>query len=172
MQFKLNGVGYNLQAESKDNNRVTYTLMKILIQNADLDLSKATRKFNKLYPDDATTSQNLSNKLYRDSLRVTEFFKLLNALGYVVSFDFAEKETFKPVLSESKDETKLSALLKEGFTDCKSKNYTGIVITGAKAQEAAEFIESNLTDGMTETQELYLLISANHRFGVDCKPVI
>lgn len=173
MQVKINGYGYDLTAENNEDSKVTYALLKLLIKNADLDLAKATRKFNKLYPDEKTTSQNLSNKLYRDSLRVTEFLKLLNALGYIISFDSVDRADVKPLASEIKEDKKLTDLLIEGYADCQSINFDTIIIAGARATEAAQWIADNLNTfkEMDETQEIMLLIAANREFKVNCKPI-
>lgn len=179
MQFKINDRLYDLNSLTPDgDDKVTYHLIKLLIQEADSDLSKTTRKFNKLFPDEKTTSQNLSNKLYRDSLRVTQFLKLLSALGYTLSFDivkddFAKVEDTQPITPAIKDDKKFSDLLIEGYADCKSINFDSIIIAGARASEAAQWIAENLDTfkEMDETQEIMLLIAANREFKVNCKPV-
>jgi len=179
MQFKINDRLYNLNSLTPEgDDKTTYQLMKVLIQEADTDLSKTTRKFNKLFPDEKTTSQNLSNKLYRDSLRVTQFLKLLSAMGYTLSFDLV-KDDFKkvdepePITPHIKDDVKFSDLLIEGYADCKSINFDSIIIAGARASEAARWITENLDTfkEMDETQEIMVLIAANREFKVNCKPV-
>ena len=69
MQFKINDRLYDLNSLTPDgDDKITYHLIKLLIQEADSDLSKTTRKFNKLFPDEKTTSQNLSNKFNNNLL--------------------------------------------------------------------------------------------------------
>ena len=136
--------------EYEGNDTFSYMLFKWLIKEAGLNLKTAVEKFNAAYPDEQTTPQNISNKLTRDSMKLNEFVKFAEVFGFTIYFD---------------DE-----LLAEGFTAVNSINFKTVIIAGANAEKAAEYIESNLFDGMSEPEELLLMVNAKKEFGVDCKP--
>lgn len=154
------------------NDSFSSVLFKWLVREAGLNLKKAVDKFNEAYPELKTTPQNISNKLTRDSMKLNEFLKFAEICGYTVYFDDGTLH-WQP---EQKKDIKLDKtyydLLIEGFTSCKSINFKSVIIAGANAQTAAEWIESNLIDGMSEPEELLLLVSAKNDFNVDCKPVV
>lgn len=159
--------------EYEGNDTFSYMLFKWLIKEAGLNLKTAVEKFNAAYPDEQTTPQNISNKLTRDSMKLNEFMKFAEVFGFTIYFDDGKIPMNQP---EPKKDLKPNQtyyeLLIEGFTSCKSINYKAVIIAGANAQAAAEWIESNLTEGISEPEELLLLVSAKQEFNVDCKPVI
>lgn len=169
MQFRINQRIYDFQPNNKEQEtKLTYHLIKALLSEINLDLAKATRKFNKDYPDAKTTSQNLSNKLYRDSLRVTEFFKLLDSLGYMISFDYGTNTNDFVSLNKEKS---LHDLIVAGFADCESINFKSIIIVGANAKQAAQWYKDNLHSDMKELEETMLMLDTNRRFEVKCNPI-
>lgn len=159
--------------EYEGNDTFSYMLFKWLIKEAGLNLKTAIEKFNAAYPNEQTTPQNISNKLTRDSMKLNEFVKFAEVFGYTIYFDDGKIPVNQPEQKKDfKPNQNYYELLIEGFTSCKSINYKAVIIAGANAQAAAEWIESNLTDGMSEPEELLLLVSAKQEFNVDCKPVI
>lgn len=159
--------------EYDGNDTFSYMLLKWLMKEAGFNLKTAVEAFNRAYPDEKTTPQNISNKLTRDSMKLNEFMKFAEVFGYTIYFDDGKIPMHQ---AEPKKDLKPNQnyyeLLIAGFTSCKSINYKAVIIAGANAQAAAEWIESNLTDGMSEPEELLLLVSAKQEFNVDCKPVI
>ena len=159
--------------EYEGNDTFSYMLFKWLIKEAGLNLKTAVEKFNAAYPDEQTTPQNISNKLTRDSMKLNEFVKFAEVFGFTIYFDDGKIPANQPEQKKDlKPNQNYYELLIAGFTSCKSINYKAVIIAGANAQAAAEWIESNLTDGMSEPEELLLLVSAKQEFNVDCKPVI
>jgi len=169
--IKINNCDISEQVNENNKDEFCRTIFKLLIQEANLDLAKTVRMFNATYPQETTTSQNLSNKLYRDSLRVTEFFKLIGVLGYSISFDNGKTELPQNVQSENVVGDSLSDLFIQGYSDCKSYNFDNVIIAGARADEASKWIEESLSEDFSETEEVMLWILANRKFGVHCKPL-
>ena len=95
----------------------------------------------------------------------------LTLCGYNFSFEKIGSGETKETQPETKTEKTYTELLLEGYADCKSVNFQSILIAGAKAQEAAQWIIDNLDNEFSETQEIMLLIAANRQFGVNCKPI-
>lgn len=158
--------------EYEGNDTFSYMLFKWLIKEAGLNLKTAVEKFNAAYPEEKTTPQNISNKLTRDSMKLNEFVKFAEVFGYTIYFDDGKIPANQP---EQKKEMKyinltFYELLAEGFTAVNSINFKTVIIAGANAEKAAEYIESNLFDGMSEPEELLLMVNAKKEFGVDCKP--
>lgn len=150
-----------------------YILFKWIAREAGYNLKSAIDKFNEVYPNAKTTPQNISNKLARDSMKLNEFMKFAEVLGYTIYFDDGKI----PILSDPKREYKVVSynfyeLLGEGFTSVDSPNFGDVLIVGASADTAAEYIKANLTDGMSETDELLMLAKAQKEFGVECKPCL
>lgn len=161
--IKINGKIAEFPEDDREEiDKLSYYLLKKLIKDAGYNIQTVVQKLNQQRPNHQTTPQNLSNKLSRDTLKLSEFVHLVELCGYTISFDGD---------NTADDSKTFSSLVLEGYTDCESINYKQIVIVGTRAQEAAQFIESNLSEGMEETQEIVLLISANRQFGVMCKPI-
>lgn len=168
---------YQKAGQESDDTSIVYYLVKRLVKDAGLNLAKITQMLNGARPGNATTPQNLSNKLGRDTLRVTEFIEIVNMCGYDISFelhDAAKKNTSytepqKTSYTLSFDD--FSTLVTEDFTDCQSINFKNIVIAGARAKEAAQWVTSQLTDNMDIQEEVMMLLNANREFNVVCKPI-
>ena len=87
------------------------------------------------------------------------------------SFEKIGSGETKETQHEPKKDKAFVDLLIEGYADYKSVNFQYVIIAGAKAQEAAQWITENLDNEFDETQEIMLLIAANRQFGVNCKPI-
>lgn len=68
------------------NDSFAYRLFKALSKGAGLDLKRAVDKFNQTFPEIKTTPQNVSNKLTRDSIKLTEFCRFAESFGYEIVF--------------------------------------------------------------------------------------
>ena len=177
------------------NKQVTYSIIKALCHAKQISMAELVRRRNTLHPDEPTTPQNLSNKLSRDTLKVTEFLELLNIMGYdrVICVesptnkglvDYAgnplKRETQptndSPVepqkrLIESQVQKSYAELIAEGYCEVKTINFQSAIVAGKLCEDAAAWIESNLFDGMDETQEVVLYLAASRQFQVKVKPV-
>ena len=171
--IKLNGesIDFTRDIELNKDDSIAYFLVKRLIKEAGLNITKVVRMMNEAHPEHKTTTQNLCNKLSRDTLKVSEFLEIIELCGYNFSFEKIGSGETKETQPETKTEKTYTELLLEGYADCKSVNFQSILIAGAKAQEAAQWIIDNLDNEFSETQEIMLLIAANRQFGVNCKPI-
>ena len=168
MIIEINGISHDLITNNPSNN-ITKTLIKMLLKDSGLSLTKAIKKLNETHPEHKTTTQNISNKLTRDTLKFQEFIELAEICGYQITLN-------KTMQKSQKQETPFynktySDLLLDGYTDCESVNFDLIIIAGANAEQAAKWIKENLDSELNETQEIMLMIAANRQFGVNCKPV-
>lgn len=165
--IKLNG---NILDTSDIKNNISYFLLKRLIKDFGLNISKVVRMMNENNSEHKTTPQNLSNKLSRDTLKVSEFIKLVEICGYTICFNNENyKEENKYCNIDSRND--YLTLFLDGYSDCKSINFRTIIIAGANAIKAAKWIEDNQNDNMDTSQEIILLIAANRKFNVYCKPI-
>lgn len=69
-------------------------LIKYLCGYAGITMAELVRRRNELYPNNQTTPQNLSNKLYRGSLRVTEFLEFSEIVGIKIVFEGKKAQDF------------------------------------------------------------------------------
>ena len=69
-------------------------LIKYLCGYAGITMAELVRRRNELYPDHQTTPQNLSNKLYRGSLKLTEFFEYSEIAGIKIIFEGKQVQDF------------------------------------------------------------------------------
>ncbi len=163
--------------------RISYDIMKQVCYSAGISLAELVRRRNALHPDDKTTPQNLSNKLSRDSLKLSEFLELVDCAGFRLVFEEVEPaeglvdlqgNPLTPKSTETNlDKSKtFSELLMDGYCEVKSTNFKSAIVAGAKCEEAAKWIEENINNfDYDETQEIMLYIAAARQFKVKVKPI-
>ena len=167
----------------------TKIALKMMLSDAGLSLTKAVKAMNEKYPDEKTTTQNISIKLSRDTIKFSEMVKLAEICGYNISFDrigkkkstsrstadYEKSDEVKPIRIKNKTEQhgnkSFSELAIEGYAECQSVNFKNIIIVGQNAETAARWISDNQDSEMNETQEIMLLLAANRQFKVNCKPI-
>lgn len=59
-------------------------IIKMMLHKKHLSLTKMVSELNKQYPNEATTVQNISNKLSRDTIRLTEFVEMARVCGFEI----------------------------------------------------------------------------------------
>lgn len=64
----------------------TKKLVKGFLTHVGLSLTQAVKEMNNRYPDGATTTQNISNKLTRESIKFTEVCRIAEICGHHVEF--------------------------------------------------------------------------------------
>lgn len=182
------------QDETTTQENVTRTLVKKMLASAKLPLTKAVNIMNQMHPDNATTPQNINNKLTADSIKFIEVARLADICGYQVIFrpkdavNWADEtpaksapqriptatdpEEDKPVKAPETnvDNDSFGKLVILGYASCRSINFNTLLIAGKRANDAAAWIEKNLVEGMSETQEIFLYLAANREFHVIVKP--
>ncbi len=170
--IRINGEAFADDLTCNEEGTFSYALIKRIIKEAGFTIKKVVMTLNKKYPEDKTTSQNLNNKLYRDTLKVSEFFRIVDVCGYDVNIYKKGMPSEGRIAIDPDFTLTHNMMIALGFTDCKSINFTAILIMGAKCKEAAKWIEDNQSKDMTDAEELLLLINANRQFEVECKPII
>lgn len=170
MAVEINGTLHDFPVSEKESENITRMLMKMLLKDSGLSLTKAVKKLNEIHPEHKTTTQNISNKLARDTLKFQEFRELAEVCGYQIALNKIGQTHLKQPKSKEANKT-YNDLLIDGYADCESVNFDLIIIAGANAEQAAKWIKENLDSEYNETQEIMLLLAANRQFGVNCKPV-
>ena len=175
----INGesIDFTRDMELNKEDSIAYFLVKRLIKDAKLNITKVVRMMNEAHPEHQTTMQNLCNKLGRDTLKVSEFLEIINMCGYDIFFEQRDADKRNVPYTEPQKTSytlsfdDFSTLVTEDFTDCKSINFRSIIIAGARAKEAAQWVTSQLTDDMDIQEEVIMLLNANREFNVVCKPI-
>lgn len=186
--IKLNGkepIFPEAQSESDNNTR---SLLRMMLSESGLSLSKAVKRMGELHPDVKTSTQNISNKLARDSINFSEFMALADACGYTVSFDRTKQkeptssndtiripdDEPKPIRLKNKTEQQSNISfedkLLEGMADYQSIYYGLVAIAGENALTAAQFIKENVNPEMSKKEELYFLMYLRHQFNIEWQP--
>ncbi len=70
----------------KVDNNETRKKFKQLLACSGVTLTDLVKEYNQLHPDEATTTQNLNNKLARETIKLKEVSDLADILGYEVAF--------------------------------------------------------------------------------------
>lgn len=165
--------------EFSESETITYQLLKGLIKAEGLNLKSAVDRFNDCYPDLKTTPQNLSNKLSRDSMKLSEFLKFIKALGYTLSFE-KEIEPGTQIISTPKNKieqhfnTTFDEKMVEGISSYVSENMKTVIVAGQNADAAVSWIQTFCNEHKDEIQtlldEMMLLTTIQEKFDVQCKP--
>lgn len=171
MAVKINGQLCDFPPNESESDNITRMLMKMLLKDSGLSLTKAVKKLNERFPEHKTTTQNISNKLARDTIKFQEFRELADVCGYELSLDRIRQEQPKRKPITDTPEKTYNELLLDGYADCASVNFDSIIIAGANAEQAAKWIVDNLDSEFDETQEIILLLAASRQFKVKCKPI-
>lgn len=172
----------------------SYTLIKKLCYAAEISMAELVNRRNALHPTAPTTPQNLSGKLKRDSLKLSEFIELTNCAGFKIIFEEITQDKtlvdfqgnpIKPQMekiSDSKphrrDEARIvpvqksfDELLEEDFTELTSINFESALVAGKQCNEAAAWIEEQLSTDISQSKELLLYARASKMYGVKIRPV-
>lgn len=172
---------------------ISSILIKKICHAAEITMAELVRRRNELHPTAQTTPQNLSNKLYRDTLKLSEFIELVNCAGYNVVFEEIEKdktlrdlqgnplsqaETISDSQPHRKDEPPIirvqktfDELLEEDFTEVSTINFDSAIIAGKNCGEAATWIEEQLSADISQSKELLIYARATKKYGVKIRPI-
>ena len=179
---------------NNDFSNPSYTLVKKLCHAAEISMAELVNRRNALHLTAQTTPQNLSGKLKRDSLKLSEFIELVNCAGYNVVFEEIEKdktlrdlqgnplksqaETISDSQPHRKDEPPIiraqktfNELLEEDFTEVSTINFDAAIVAGKNCNEAAEWIKEQLSNDISQSQELLIYARATKKYGVKIRPI-
>ncbi len=183
-------VPYIRQDEDKESCS-RYCINEMLF-NLRLTLGELVKRNNQLFPDNQTSTANLSNKLRRGSLKDYELSQYAYALGYKLIIVPADEEP-TPVIQQKPEDTQLQLkgyaeyvsspdirkkenfddLLSLGFAATSTPHCIEVFIAGENATEAAEYINSvKFPDDSKITDELRLFIQIENKFKVKIRPTI
>lgn len=173
---------------------ISSILIKKICHAAEITMAELVRRRNELHPTAQTTPQNLSNKLYRDTLKLSEFIELVNCAGFKIIFEEITQDKtlvdfqgnpIKPELekiSDSKprrrDEPRIAPvqksfdeLVEEDFTEVSTINFDSAIVAGKQCNEAAQWIEEQLSSDISQSKELLVYARATKKYGVKIRPV-
>ncbi len=182
------------EINNNDLSNPSYTLIKKLCYAAEISMAELVNRRNALHPTAQTTPQNLSGKLKRDSLKLSEFLELVNCAGFKIIFEEISQDKtlvdfkgqpIKPEfekISESKslrrDEPRIvfvqksfDELLQEDFTEVPTINFDAAIVAGKNCNEAAEWIKEQLLNDISQSQELLIYARATKKYGVKIRPI-
>ena len=145
-----------------------------MLNRRHLTLTGVVKLLKESFPDDATTTQNISNKLARGSLRDYEIAQIANVCGFsLVLIDDVSKD-YKQVKSNHTQTLtdKISSFLSEGYEIINGVNYDKIIIVGKRAADAGK----HFTEKIKEKQDITPIIEfafckvIEDEFGVIMQP--
>lgn len=168
--IKLNGIEPKFDEPKTESDNETRQLLKMMLKASGLSLSKAVKAMNEEHPEIKSSTQNISNKLSRDSINFAEFIALASACGFNVNFTTDDYIAPEPNKTEKQSDKSFDNLLSEGMADYHSKHFGLVVIAGLESGTAARFITDNIEPDTSKMDELRLMLYCNHRFNVECKP--
>jgi len=167
---------------------LTKQILYRMFEKSGLGLYKACDIAKANHPS-FTSAQNIGNKIKRGTVDLMDMIYLAEACGYKISFnqattskihhDFVMSDATIPFSGEikepepqKKEESKKSykKYVLMGYSAYISNNFGIVTIAGAKADEAAQWLQQN-SDNLDEIEETALMIKANEQFDVLCRPV-
>lgn len=153
----------------------TKTIIKDMLSSVRVTLVKAVEERNAMFPDSASSAQNISNKLQRETISFIEVVELAEALGLKIKWvpvcdDEPEVEFISRNPSEN-EEKEFKEIASAGFESVESVNYGFFLVVGANSKVAAEWMREQLKGEKTKEQELIIAGRAKHDFSVDIRIV-
>ena len=180
--IKINGKPVYLDGID-DNTPDNYTrrVFNQLLHQRQLSLTNLVAMYNGAStPENKTTTQNISNKLTRNSMKFRDLVELADFAGYDVNFVSRQDSNAEPQPEESRSirksysmgipEESLNDAIFKGAEIIKGVNFPKILVAGERALEASQWIQQYLDDGMSELEEMTVLMTSGQLFNVIAKP--
>lgn len=154
-------------------------LISEMLRANGLTLTKAIKKHNEINPENQFTNQNISNKINRNSLKLHDFAALAEACGFKLTLINTNDDFKIPIVAHPKRKAakiviktqQFNKLLDEGYCEARSINFKSAIIAGEKCNEAAVWLDEQLTDDLTVAGEIKLYVDCINLFGVSIKPL-
>lgn len=147
--------------------------IKKISKTAGQSLTKTVEIMNEKFPDSATTFQNINNKLTSGTVRFSEVEKMAEICGFHIVFMSNNSAKCCNIVKEHADDVRktnfIDAVL-DGYAFCESPNFGNHIIAGKLAESAAEWLNSNIKNDMSDVQEMLLISHAINNFHVFIKP--
>ena len=167
MRFIINEIFFDFEGEN-----IVQALTKRLIKIAGLNLRKITEMINE-NANTETTQQNLSNKLSKGTLRLSEFIDICNFCGYRIIFKSIEQpsneayyEVQKPV-KQDYIKIDLQAKAAEGFQKCTFLFLGDTIILGNRALEAVKQTLPIINESKSLAEDLHILFEMVRQYEID-----
>lgn len=129
---------HNIKIENKTRQKI-----KAFLAMNGYTLKEVIKKINELHPEKPTTTQNITNKLARETIKFTEVVEIADILGYTVEFipKTDSKKIYFPATEEHIENIKqISAMADEDMLKIPSCNFGETIIYGKNAASAAEYL--------------------------------
>lgn len=179
--IKINNEVINIDDLNDESSNYIRTIFKQLLDKQRLSLKAVVESYNELFPEHQTTPQNISNKLTRDAMKFRDVVELAEAAGYDIKFvshkdkvsDDEPQMEYRGVRKSytiaAPDDSLADAIFK-GLETIKGVNFPKILVAGERALEASQWIQQYLDDGMSELEEMTVLMTSGQLFNVIAKP--
>ncbi len=152
----------NLNTENKTRQKI-----KSFLAMNGYTLKEVVEKMNANHPDTPTTAQNITNKLARETIKFSEVVEIAELLGYSVEFIPHNRKVYFPTSDERNNKLEQIAIkAEEGIIKIPSPHFGEIIIYGADAQAAADWLTQKLI-GATTSQEILAHRDAMQHFNVE-----
>jgi len=152
-------------------------LLKEMLSQSGLSLAKAVNKMAENHPELKTSTQNISNKLSRNSINFSEMVALAEACGFYISFTTTADEIIvQPPTNkiEQHFNTTFDEKMVEGISSYVSEHMKTVIVAGRNADAAVSWIQTFCDEHKDEIQtlidETMLLTTIQEKFDVQCKP--
>lgn len=169
-----------------DNTPDNYTrrVFNQLLHHQQLSLTNLVAMYNGAStPENKTTTQNISNKLTRNSMKFHDFIELADFAGYDVNFvsrnsrPLGKSSDIRDSLIIPQGEVlkttgvSFTTLLSEGCAMISGVNFPQILFAGRNADKAAEWVQSQLKEDISEELETIIIYSSNLKFETLAKSI-
>ncbi len=198
IKISYNGIVEQISLDGLDETKTNYirAIFRELMHRRNISLRELIDEYNKIFPEHTTTSQNISNKLTRDAMKFRDVVELAEAMGYDIAFvekdgltrvnpaDSTETDDDPPRITPKVDsmqiemmprldyhDDSLNSAVAQGFEMVEGFNFKKILVAGERALEASFWIKEYIEDGMTELEEMTVLMTASQLFDIVAKPV-
>lgn len=126
-------------------------IIKQFLKERNETLVHAVALMNANHPDQPMTSQNLTNKLMRNTIKFSEVMEIADVLGCEICFKEIEATSSAPEQTktkESEDEQAISILdrVNTPFTIINGINFPQILIIGKNCKAAAQILNASISD--------------------------
>lgn len=134
----------------------TKTIIKDMLSSVGVTLVKAVEERNAMFPDSASSAQNISNKLQRETISFIEVVELAEALGLKIKWvpvcdDEPEVEFISRNPSEN-EEKEFKEIASAGFESVESVNFRFSEMKGTNC--VAAFLNGDTTSNFSVFGEI------------------
>lgn len=149
-----------------------------MLKASNLTLTRVNKLINQRYPEYQSTTQNLSNKISRGSLRDYEIAQIASVCGFTLQLSNNDTLALQDKPAETtlsrnpsaNDKESIRLIVSEGYTTEASPNFGVIVFAGQSSGEAAEYYQGSVNADTNAIDELAIIAMAEKKYKVIAKP--